>query len=210
MWLRDFLPLSQPFQKSRIMTFGYDSTLVNSKSNDRIQDWAEEFVRQIGRIRQTESEQRRPCILICHSLGGIVSREAMIRLHFFPHKFDGIKLENCGLVFLSTPHSGSVEADWNSFLANILESTVGLRTHAIIDQLRPFNPFSVDSSEAFSNMRITPPIFCFVEGDKTHVAGKKRMVCSEYTSFVNILIIVDRHSEFSGPLWPHSGEDTWC
>jgi pimeloyl-ACP methyl ester carboxylesterase len=176
MWLRDFLPLSQSFQKSRIMSFGYDSTLVNKNSTDRIRDWADEMLRQISRVRTSEAEQLRPCILVCHSLGGLVAREAMLRLNSFPDKFDGIKLEKCGLVFLSSPHSGSMEADWNDLLANLLESTIGLRSHDILDQLRPFNHLSVDSSEAFASMKVIPPFHCFVEGNRTKIAGKDRMV----------------------------------
>jgi predicted alpha/beta hydrolase family esterase len=158
------------------MTFGYDSTLLNSKSNDRIQDWADELLRQIGRVRNTETELQRPCVLICHSLGGLVGREAVIRLSRLPEKFDGISIENCGLLFLSTPHCGSSQADWSDFLVNIAESTIGLRSHAIVNQLKSFNPASVDSTEDFAHMSTRPPFYCLVEGDKTKVAGKERTV----------------------------------
>ncbi|KAI7776528.1 uncharacterized protein LA080_004831 [Diaporthe eres] len=38
---------------------------------------------------------------------------AMIRLEEFPA--EGLKLQNCGLLLLSTPHSGAVQADWKDF-----------------------------------------------------------------------------------------------
>lgn len=68
MWLRDLLPKSAPFDRSRIMTFGYDSSLVNRKSQDRIRDWADELLRQVGYVRTTQKDQSRPIIFICHSL----------------------------------------------------------------------------------------------------------------------------------------------
>ena len=68
MWLRDLLPNSTPFGESRIMIFGYDSTLFNRKSNDRIRDWADELLKQIGYVRVKEEERTRPIIFICHSL----------------------------------------------------------------------------------------------------------------------------------------------
>lgn len=68
MWLRDLLPNSSPLERSRIMTFGYDSTLINRKSSDRIRDWADELLRQVGYVRVTSEEQTRPMIFICHSL----------------------------------------------------------------------------------------------------------------------------------------------
>ena len=42
--------------------------------------------------------------------------QAMIRLKGFPEKYPGLSLEQCGLLFLSTPHSGSFEANWNDVL----------------------------------------------------------------------------------------------
>lgn len=176
MWLRDLLPSSAQFNSSRIMTFGYDSTLVNSKSKDRIQDWADELLRQTGYVRTTPEEQSRPIIYLCHSLGGLVGRQAMTRLKNHPKKFEGVKLDQCGLLFLSTPHSGTTQADWNEFLSSISELTIGVRSHEIVDQLRSFNPASVDSEDDFSAMERVPPMYCLVEGEKTKFAGKARTV----------------------------------
>ena len=100
----------------------------------------------------------------------------MARLHRQPTQFDGIKLENCGLLFLSTPHYGTTEADWNQFLLSLSEITFGVRSHAIIDQLKSFNLTSVDSEEDFATMSVVPPFHCFCEGGKTDVAGKSRIV----------------------------------
>ena len=50
------------------MTFGYDSSLTNRKSQDRIRDWADELLRQVGYVRTALEEQARPIIFICHSL----------------------------------------------------------------------------------------------------------------------------------------------
>lgn len=68
MWLRDLLPKSTPFKASRIMTYGYNAALCDKKSNDRIRDWADELLRQIGYLRVSDEERTRPVIFICHSL----------------------------------------------------------------------------------------------------------------------------------------------
>ena len=100
----------------------------------------------------------------------------MMRLNTQATKFDGIKLENCGLLFLSTPHFGTTQADWNGFLTNLCELVLGVRSHEIIDQLRSFNHSSVDSVEAFGAMTVAPPFRCLCEGDGTRVGGTYRQV----------------------------------
>ena len=100
----------------------------------------------------------------------------MIRLFRQPNQFDGIKLTLCGLIFLSTPHSGTTEADWNQFLLSLSEITLGVRAHAIVDQLSSFNALSVDSTEEFAAMIRMPPFYCFCEGQSTSVGGKERHV----------------------------------
>lgn len=101
----------------------------------------------------------------------------MWRLNTQAAKFEGIKLESCGLLFLSTPHSGTSQADWNDFLVNLGELTFGVRSHEIIDQLRSFNHSSVDAAENFAAMVPKPPFYCFCEGESTSVAGRNRIVC---------------------------------
>jgi hypothetical protein len=179
MWLRDLLPSSVPFNTARIMTFGYNSTLFDKRRIDRLQDWADDLLGNVSSVREAPEEQARPMILVCHSLGGIVGRQAMIRLHYLPEKFSGITLGKCGLLFLSTPHIGSHQADWSNFLVSVLEVTAGLQSKSIVDELRTLNPFSVDSIEAFRNMKKdekVPPFICLCEGNKTKKGGKERMV----------------------------------
>ncbi|KAL8989972.1 MAG: hypothetical protein Q9169_008238 [Polycauliona sp. 2 TL-2023] len=179
MWLRDMLPNSSPFNRARIMTYGYDSTLIKKESNERIKDWADDLLQQIGH-------------------GGLVVKEAMIRLHQHPKKYESTKLESCGLLFLSTPHSGSQEADWSQFLLDLSEMTLGVRSHAIVDNLRSFNPLSVDSEEAFSAMPKIPPFHCFCEGNKTSIAGKYRQIVTQasagfYGQKADKILNVDHH-----------------
>ena len=108
--------------------------------------------------------------------GGLVGREAMWRLSTQADKFNGIQLDKCGLVFLSTPHSGTTQADWNDFLVNLSELAFGVRSHEIVDELRSFNHSSVDSAENFSSMKPKPPFHCFCEGESASVAGRNRLV----------------------------------
>jgi hypothetical protein len=102
----------------------------------------------------------------------------MIRLNSFSHLFDGINVKQCALLFLSTPHSGSTEADWNRYLVDVAELTFGIRSKAV-DALRSFNPQSTHSCEDFGNMSIQPPYACFYETRATKVMGLNRHVSYE-------------------------------
>ena len=174
MWLRDFLPKDPPFDRSRIMTFGYTSMLVDSrKLNDRFQDYADQLIREIIRARAPNS--KRPVIFICHSMGGLVARLAMAGMHSMPEKFKGLSLEECGMLFLSTPHLGSQEADRSPFLVALGEGLVGLRS-GVVKELQSFNMSSVDNTEIFQAMKVKPAFQCFCESEPTSVLGKSRQV----------------------------------
>jgi hypothetical protein len=53
MWLRDSLPRDVP--GTRILTYGYNSDLVGSKSFQGIEAIASEFVALLGRVRQVSN-----------------------------------------------------------------------------------------------------------------------------------------------------------
>jgi len=104
--------------------------------------------------------------------------QAMVRLNAHPEKSRGIRVENCGLLFLGTPHSGTVQADWNDFVAGIAV-LFGIRFD-VVDSLRSFNGFGVESKEAFRSLPQQPPYFCLCETKMvTIAAGVSRLVSFE-------------------------------
>ena len=54
MWLRDFLPTSTHLEKSRIMTFGYDSNLADRRSTMMLEDWAENLLQSVSDARTSD------------------------------------------------------------------------------------------------------------------------------------------------------------
>lgn len=61
----------------------------------------------------------------------------MIRLEEFPA--EGLKLQNCGLLLLSTPHSGTVQADWKDFWLPIAKAGGVSRGQVFVQLLSSFN-----------------------------------------------------------------------
>lgn len=54
MWLRDLLPASTYFTKSRIMTFGYDSDLTDRQTVMRLENWAESLLDSVDQARTSD------------------------------------------------------------------------------------------------------------------------------------------------------------
>jgi hypothetical protein len=54
MWLREFLPKDKAFQNSRIMLYGYRSTVKDSTSSDSIQDHSRRLLLQLQNIQREE------------------------------------------------------------------------------------------------------------------------------------------------------------
>ncbi|OIW25562.1 hypothetical protein CONLIGDRAFT_684109 [Coniochaeta ligniaria NRRL 30616] len=171
MWLRDFLPGQQSqhpgLARLRVMTVGYSSLIRDDKNITGLDEWSLGLIQSVSAVRRSPSERSRPIIFVCHSLGGIVTRQAMIRLEKFPT--EGLKLAHCGLLFLATPHSGSEQANWNDF-SLLLAKTAGVARGQVFTQLLGvFNQASVNAQEQFGALKPVPPIECLYETQKTSV-----------------------------------------
>ncbi|OJD32091.1 kinesin light chain p46822 [Diplodia corticola] len=103
MWLRDGIP--EDFPGSRSIIYGYGSQVPDSSSFQRPHDIA---ARLVNRLRSVGfgSSQSRPVILLAHSLGGIILKEALIILAGISdqeYSFLGnLKL----VIFFGVPHKG--------------------------------------------------------------------------------------------------------
>lgn len=75
-WLSNENCLSKDIPNARILTFGYNSKTYFSRSKSNIQDFASELLVAISTQRRSAIEKNRPLIFICHSLGGLVFKQA--------------------------------------------------------------------------------------------------------------------------------------
>jgi len=53
MWLRDLLPHVSPFDKARVMTFGYSSQLSDSANLSGLSEWAHHLLFSVSSVRQS-------------------------------------------------------------------------------------------------------------------------------------------------------------
>ena len=135
LWLRDMLPAEVP--SARIMTFGYESAVAFSNSVSGIRDKALDLLNRLS-AKRNDDTHRRPIVFICHSLGGIIVKRALILAHERSSEFHDILTHTKAIAFLAVPHKGSGTAWWGNFAANVLKgASIGLSTNsALVADLR--------------------------------------------------------------------------
>ena len=170
LWLRDFLATDLPF--ARIMTFGYDSAVAFSKGVGNIEDNARFLLNQLSVERAGSSRRSgRPIVFVCHSLGGIIVKKAMVLAHERSTEpdFKDILDNTKAMAFLSVPHKGADIAWWGTFGANILNSaSMGTSTNKkLIKDLKKYSPVLMDISRQFVPRSQGLTIYAFYERTKT-------------------------------------------
>jgi len=81
MWLRDSLPYDLTRENTgrpmaRVMTYGYESTVAQSKNIQNLEDLATSFHSSLLALVSTPVV--RPLILVAHSLGGLIVKQVSI------------------------------------------------------------------------------------------------------------------------------------
>ena len=120
--------LRQDIPDARILSFGYDADIVNfwnPVSNSRLSNHAENMVGDLVRKRERTNTESRKILFVAHSLGGLVTEQALSYSRNTADKFLH-QIERCtaGIVFLGVPHCGSDLASWASFgtqMVNLLK-----------------------------------------------------------------------------------------
>lgn len=116
LWLRDFLPDELP--RARVMTFGYNATAAFENSKAGIREHARHLLVSLMEAREYDSASKRPLILMGHSLGGLVLKQALI-IAQHESLYRPIYQSVRGVIFFGTPHQGSSLANYATILARI-------------------------------------------------------------------------------------------
>jgi hypothetical protein len=103
--------------------------------------------------------------------------KAMIRLNDFSDQYPGLSLDKCGLLFLATPHSGTLAGNWNDYLLDLAKSIgkVG-RGRDFTQLLSAFNNESRSAKELFGRLKPVPIFKCLHETQKMPIKVIERLV----------------------------------
>ncbi|KAK5711656.1 hypothetical protein LTR17_018291 [Elasticomyces elasticus] len=107
-WLRDFAARDVP--QARFITYGYDTVVAASDSNQGIHELARTILDGLVIFRRRTHTQNRLLCFVGHSLGGVVLKEALIisSKATDPEHFDLHQISTCtrGLLLMGVPNLG--------------------------------------------------------------------------------------------------------
>ncbi len=193
MWLRDALP--DHLQGARVLIYGYDSKLAESRSYQNLEDVASKF-RQTLSVVLGGRISSRPLIFVAHSLGGLVLKQAMIEMA--SEDASAAESENFkstfAILFFGVPNQGMdirslhamVRGQPNEPFTSYFDRDAGF-LHQLINKFREKFHFQDSHIISFFETKASPTA-------KLDSTGRWSMSGEP-------AVLVDRHSAKSGRFW---------
>ncbi|KAF8241838.1 hypothetical protein K440DRAFT_567796, partial [Wilcoxina mikolae CBS 423.85] len=124
LWLKDMFPNEEKFRGARVFTYGYNARTAFTNFLSSILDISNNLVADFaGEMQLSMHLKDQPCpiMLISHSLGGIIAKNANYmardsRHNSYQRLYDIIY----GVVFMATPHQGLSAANLGSITSSIV------------------------------------------------------------------------------------------
>ena len=165
------------------MTSGYDSIVAFSKSVTKIDDKALELLNHLSAKLSPVAPggPSKPTVIICHTLGGIVVKKALIIAHERSSDVDyeDILVNTRGIAFLGVPHRGSDIAWWAGFGAKLLKTaSIGTSTNvALLSDLEKGSATLASISSQFVDRARNLIIYTFYETEKLNKVMVRITLC---------------------------------
>jgi hypothetical protein len=202
-WLRDAVP--EAFPGARVYSYGYPANIFMSLETGGFDDFARGLLLEISLERKSKEVcythppltyhdkfltklqlQRRPIIFICHSMGGIVVKQA-INITVIDKEYEKLRTALVGIMFMATPHRGAGSAAMFSAVASILNLPTLGRTPKtrsdLIKSLEKGSPELLDVARNFRHHTDDFKFFTYYETCK--IPPLKDVVVSQWSSCLN-------------------------
>lgn len=134
LWLRDFLPTHPRMPKLRVLLFGYNSSAALKASTVGVAGAASNLLDQL-RFKRLGHEER-PIVFVCHSLGGLVVKQALVEAHNADEIHGATLKATKGIAFFGTPHRGGHGAQLGDNIVRVLQALTGNVRNDIMENLR--------------------------------------------------------------------------
>lgn len=132
-WPTDLLPASLRTEHANVLVYGYNADVYSSRndrsaSNNFIHHHAQTLVTNLAHYRKSEGTLKNPMIWVAHSLGGILTKRALLYsndVRTTNHDdLRSIYVSTYGIIFLGTPHTGSGLATWGTILQHMSDVVI--------------------------------------------------------------------------------------
>ncbi|KAH8881349.1 hypothetical protein GQ53DRAFT_848361 [Thozetella sp. PMI_491] len=184
-WPLTFLALEADICLARTLTFGYNAAFHKSgDGKTSVLDFAENLLHDLKYSEDANGKSLNigavPLIFVCHSMGGLVVKEACIKGSGRP-QFKPIIDAVEAIVFLATPHRGAQVAQ---LLNKILQSVIITNTKQYVSDLLPTSSVLENQAESFRHIAHKFKIMSFYETQPTAIGFKntKIMLLGKETS----------------------------
>ncbi|KAM6482924.1 hypothetical protein HDV62DRAFT_405678 [Trichoderma sp. SZMC 28011] len=147
-WIRDFLPqkIGRP---CRVMLFAYNSSPAKAAAPKLIDEHARMLLSCLKDKRK--DSPLRPIVFLCHSLGGIVVKSALVEGTLDP-AYGSIVKSTRLLVFFATPHLGGNYSGIGDIAAKIVRTGLGTPSNDLLDGLKAGSRDIVEKESAVLNL----------------------------------------------------------
>ncbi|EXM12764.1 hypothetical protein FOTG_18754 [Fusarium oxysporum f. sp. vasinfectum 25433] len=179
LWLKDFLPsaLARP---ARVMLFEYNSSPAIGATAIKLAGHANNLLQWLKLKRK--SDPQKPLVFICHSLGGLVVKEALVAATL-DITYKSIVEATRLLVFFATPHQGGNYASLGDIVAKIVRTGMSKPRNDLLDALKEN---SDKATQRFEQARHLPErclVVSFYEGDSY---GKMGLIVDKKSATLNL------------------------
>ncbi|CAI6226687.1 unnamed protein product [Periconia digitata] len=123
-WVNRFLPEDIPLSlrnHTRIYFYNYETYYKRDAIQARLRTYGEHLISHINlELRSTEEERTRDLLLVGHSYGGLVIKQALLEARH-NKRFVDIFRHVKAIFFLGTPHRGSHFSAWGNVFVRLLQ-----------------------------------------------------------------------------------------
>ncbi|KAK6810867.1 hypothetical protein RU639_013582 [Aspergillus parasiticus] len=179
LWLRDNLPEHLP-KPGRVMLFAYNSSPAMGAAATKLDGHAKNLLQWLKLRRKSTPE--RPLVFICHSLGGLVVKEALVEASL-DSTYRPIVEATCLLVFFATPHRGGNYASVGEVAAKLVRSTLFTPRNDFIESLKSDSNLATKRFNQSRHLNEKFLIISFYEGQPY---GKLGIIVDERSATLNL------------------------
>ncbi|EXJ54423.1 hypothetical protein A1O7_09762 [Cladophialophora yegresii CBS 114405] len=190
LWLKDLLP--QDALVARVLTFGYDGCPLSFFAQPRADPVTSTAINLVSYLRANREDaqcERRPIIFICHGLGGLVVKKALMyskeKTKYPAHRDHSIFVCTTAILFFGTPHTDIKPAVW--FQSRNIANLPREKHHRHISALQIINESFVRVGSSFRQLFFWEEIETHVGYSSAVPYGTEGSGCGIPTDHVNMV-----------------------